>query len=69
MQTLTRAYQAERNVDVERLAVWQIYVAAAAQYFMSEWGLPVRQERHMRKTALLAIREAGEFLMNGTSFL
>jgi len=69
MQTLTRAYQAERNVDVERLAVWQIYVAAAAQCFMSEWGLPVRQERHMRKTALLAIREAGEFLMNGTPFL
>lgn len=69
MQTLTRAYQAERIVDIERLALWQVYVAAAAQCFMGEWGLPADQEAHMRKTALLAIREAGEFLMHGTPFL
>jgi len=69
MQRLTKAYAASLPFDVERLALWQIYVAAAAQCFMSEWGLPAHKERHMRKTALHAIREAGEFLMNGTPFL
>lgn len=63
MQRLTRAYAGDRTVDVHRLALWQVYVAAAAQRFMGEWGLEPTREAHMRREALASIREAGAALM------
>ena len=69
MQRFTEAYAAKRPFEVERLALWQIYVAAAAQCFMGEWGLPADQEAHMLKTALQAIREAEEALTSGAPLI
>ena len=63
MQRFTRAYAAQHRVDVERLALWQVYVAAAAQRFMGGWGLAPAREAHMRTEALASIREAAAFLM------
>lgn len=63
MQRFTQAYARHREVDAWRLALWQVYVAAAAQRFMGEWGLPEAQEAQMRKEALASIREAGSVLM------
>jgi hypothetical protein len=40
------------------LALWQVYVAAAAQRHMGAWGLERAREDHMRQTALRQIREA-----------
>jgi len=50
-----------------RLALWQVYVAAAAQRFMGEWGLDPTLEAHMRSEALNSIREAGAILMRQTN--
>ena len=69
MQQFTEAYAAKRPFEVERLALWQIYVASAAQYFMGEWELPADQEAHMLKTALQAIREAEETLTYGAPLI
>ena len=66
MERFTEAYASHRGVDRERLALWQVYVAAAAQKFMGEWGLAPELETHMRKEALASIREAGEELMSQT---
>jgi hypothetical protein len=46
------------------LALWQVYVAAAAQHFMGDWGLAPALEAHMRREALASIQEAGVILMN-----
>jgi aminoglycoside phosphotransferase (APT) family kinase protein len=64
MQRFTQAYARHRIVDYERLALWQVYVAAAAQQFMGQWGLPPALEAHMRTEALASIREAGAALMD-----
>lgn len=61
----TQAYARQQVVELERLALWQIYVAAAAQQFMGEWGLEDTVEAHMRREALASIREAGQILMMG----
>lgn len=63
MQRFTEAYEGHRAVDHERLALWQVYVAAAAQRFMGEWGLAADLEAHMRTEALASIREAAAVLM------
>jgi len=63
MHRFTEAYARHQYVDRERLALWQVYVAAAAQRFMGEWGLAPALEAHMRKEALASIREAGSELM------
>lgn len=63
MEKFTQAYARHQIVDLERLALWQIYVAAAAQRFMGEWGLSPTLESHMRTEALASIREAGAALM------
>ncbi len=63
MQRFTQAYARHHVVDHERLALWQVYVAAAAQRFMGEWGLAQALEAHMRTEALASIREAGAALM------
>ena len=69
MRRFTQAYARHREVDRERLALWQVYVAAAAQRFMGEWGLPPERVARMRKEALASLREAGAALMgSGESF-
>ena len=69
MQVFTSAYSCHRAIDTTRLALWQIYVAAAGQHFMGDWGLPVNRVQHMRRVALSAIKEAGEALMEGKDLL
>lgn len=51
-------YQHHAAVDPQRLALWQVYVASAAQCFMGGWELEPSREAHMRQTALRQIREA-----------
>lgn len=58
MSRFTEAYAAHRPVDPARLALWQVYVAAAAHRFMGQWGLPAEREAHMRREALASMREA-----------
>jgi len=53
-----RAYKEVRPVDPARLALWQIYVAAAGHHFMGAWGLEAGREAHMRATALSVIRQS-----------
>ena len=50
-------------LDLRRLALWKIYVSAAAQKYMSCWGLSADKEAHMRKTAGTNLREAVEYLL------
>jgi aminoglycoside phosphotransferase (APT) family kinase protein len=64
MQQITDAYARYASVDLTRLALWQVYVAAAAQHFMGDWGLAPELEAHMRREALASIQEAGVILMN-----
>ena len=63
MRRFLDAYMAAREVDLQRLALWQIYVAAAAAKYMGAWGLPEAREAHMRREALASVREAGAYLM------
>jgi aminoglycoside phosphotransferase (APT) family kinase protein len=63
MAWFTEAYTRQEALDPERLALWQVYVASAAQRFMGEWGLEPSLEAHMRREALASIREAGDELM------
>ncbi len=67
MERFTRAYAKHRFVDLDRLALWQVYVAAAAQQFMGDWGLDSALEEHMRTVALTSIREVGDTLMTQSS--
>jgi aminoglycoside phosphotransferase (APT) family kinase protein len=62
MERFTQAYASQVVVDRERLALWQVYAAAAAQRFMGRWGLAPALEAHMRTEALASIREAGAVL-------
>ncbi len=64
MQRFSHAYAGHRALDAQRLALWQVYVAAAAQRYMGEWGLEPAREAHMRAEALASIREAGAVLMS-----
>ena len=52
---LTAQYVAAARVpvDVERLALWDVYVSAAALATMAQWGLPpdVEARRRERTTA------------------
>lgn len=68
MQRFTQAYARHQIVDHERLALWQVYVAAAAQHYMGEWGLAPALEAHMRTEALASIQEAGAALMSRSEF-
>ena len=64
MQKFTDRYiEAVGDIDLVRLHVWQIYVSAAAQKYMGQWGLPAEREAHMRKEALASIDEAGRWLI------
>lgn len=53
-----RAYKKRHPVEIQRLYLWQLYVASAAQAFMATWGLPVSREAHMRDVAIAATQEA-----------
>lgn len=64
MQRFIEAYTKHRAVDLNRLALWQVYVAAAAQRYMGGWGLDEALEAHMRAEALATIRDAGFVLMD-----
>ena len=68
MQRITETYARHHVVDQQRLALWQVYVAAAAQRFMGQWGLPPARVAHMRGEALASIREAGVVLMGQATF-
>ncbi|MBX2881563.1 MAG: phosphotransferase [Granulosicoccus sp.] len=64
MRCFTQAYARYRSIDHQRLALWLVYVAAAAQCFMGDWGLDAARENHMRSEALSSIREAAAQLMD-----
>ncbi len=49
-------------IEPHRFALWQIYVAAAAQRFMGDWGLEPSRVAHMRRMALRQIRAAAAVL-------
>lgn len=57
-----RAYDSLRPIARQSLALWQIYVAAAAHHAMGTWGLAPAREDHMRATALAVIGEAGDLM-------
>jgi aminoglycoside phosphotransferase (APT) family kinase protein len=58
-----QAYNDLRPLNLRRLALWQVYVAAAAHSAMGAWGLDAAREAHMRATALMVIREASRLLI------
>lgn len=58
MNLFKQTYSARAEIDPHRFALWQAYVSAAAQKYMSDWGLEPKREDHMRKTALASLREA-----------
>ena len=58
MQRFIAAYSALSSVDPTRLALWQVYVAAAAQHFMSTWQLAPADEAHRRRHALASLHDA-----------
>lgn len=53
------------TIDPHRLALWQMYVAAAAQRYMGAWGLEPSREAHMRRKAVTRIRAAAAVLRVG----
>ncbi|WP_397422594.1 phosphotransferase family protein [Phenylobacterium sp.] len=56
------SYRRHAEIDPQRLALWQVYVASAAQHYMGGWGLELSREAHMRQMALHQIREAAAIL-------
>jgi aminoglycoside phosphotransferase (APT) family kinase protein len=62
-ESFLRAYGDVSPIDRHRLALWQIYVAAAGHHSMGAWGLEAGREAHMRAIALAVIREAGALLV------
>lgn len=63
MQRFTECYGKNRQIDTDRLWLWQLYVAAAALRYMGDWGLAPELEAHMRRVALETFREsAGQIL-------
>ena len=56
------AYGRHAPIDRQRLALWQVYVASAAQHYMGDWSLEPSREAHMRQTALRQIRDAAAIL-------
>ena len=67
MEQFSNAYAEYAPVDTNRLALWQIYVAAAAHCYMGHWGLAPEREAHMRREALASMREAAAQLMASPS--
>lgn len=63
MDRFAQAYAGTTELDLERLALWQIYVAAAADRYMGQWRLPPERESRMRREARASISEAGSYLL------
>lgn len=49
MEAFTAHYLAGRPVEVARLALWELFVAAAGLTFLHHWGLPADVEADMRR--------------------
>ncbi|XOV90451.1 MAG: phosphotransferase family protein [Pseudomonadota bacterium] len=64
MDEFTRQYMQGKAVDTQRLALWQVYVAAAALRFMGDWGLAQDLLDHMRGEALACVRESARVLLS-----
>jgi aminoglycoside phosphotransferase (APT) family kinase protein len=58
MRQFYQAYAKRHSVDIQRLRIWQVYVAAAACKFMGTWGLPASREARMRCAAEATLQEA-----------
>lgn len=58
VEIFTRAYFGGDPSDLDRLALWQLYVASAAHKYMVHWGLPPEKESHMHEVALMSMDEA-----------
>ena len=63
MSAFTKAFEAHASLDDKRLALWQIYVAAAAHKYMGDWGLPSEKEAHMHRVALVTMEESASVLL------
>ena len=57
-ERFTEAYGARAPVDLQRLALWDCYVASAALTYMGSWGLPEAEVSHMRREATAFVHEA-----------
>jgi hypothetical protein len=57
-ENFTEAYGARAPVDLQRLALWDCYVASAALTYMGGWGLPEAEVTHMRREATAFVHEA-----------
>jgi aminoglycoside phosphotransferase (APT) family kinase protein len=64
-ERFTAAYGRARPVDAGRLALWDVYVAAAALKYMGDWGLEAALEAHMRSTAQSVMIAAAERVLAG----
>ncbi|MEL6510438.1 MAG: phosphotransferase [Pseudomonadota bacterium] len=62
MECFQQAYSRHKSIEGDRLALWLIYVAAAAQKYMSDWNLSPSREAHMRRTAIQTITESANYL-------
>ena len=63
MERFLQAYAGTQALDRRRLALWQIYVAAAADRYVDEWDLPAERLARMHREARASIREAGALLL------
>ncbi len=59
----TQAYARKHPLDIQRLALWEVFVASAAIQFMHEWDLEPSREAMMRKKADVFVREAARKLL------
>ena len=57
------SYSRHCPIDANRLALWLVYVASAAQHYMGQWGFDAAREAQMRETALTQIRVSGARLL------
>lgn len=64
MEVLTERYEAHRQINRQRLWLWQFYVAAAAARYMGDWRLAPELEAHMRRVALQTLTESTEQILN-----
>ena len=67
MDRFSAVYALVSEIDPHRLALWQIYVAAAADRYMDDWGLAADRVAHMHREARASIREAAAYLESPTS--